>query len=83
MKYDNSGFTSPNDKKEKDSHPDHKGSITIDGVGYWASGWDNTNETGPYVRWKFEKKGQKPAPKETPSKPSKSDPDFDSQEIPF
>lgn len=30
-----------NDRKETDSHPDYKGSIKINGIEYWCSGWIN------------------------------------------
>jgi hypothetical protein len=41
MAYDNTnkGFIAKNDKKEKDTHPDIKGSINVDGTDYWVSGW--------------------------------------------
>ena len=43
--YDNTnkGIFFKNDRKEKDSHPDYKGSINIEGVEYWLSGWIKVN----------------------------------------
>lgn len=38
----NSGAVFKNDRKEKDTHPDYKGSVMIGGVEYWASGWIKT-----------------------------------------
>lgn len=40
MAYDNtnSGALFPNEKT-KDSHPDYRGTINIDGKDYWISGW--------------------------------------------
>ena len=35
----NKGFIAKNDKKEKDTHPDIKGAINIEGKEYWLSGW--------------------------------------------
>lgn len=39
--YDNEmrGALFVNDRKKKDSHPDRKGTCTIEGVEYWVSGW--------------------------------------------
>lgn len=62
---DNSGSISPNGRKEKDSHPDLKGSATIDGVDYWVSGWNNKNDRGEYIGLRFERK-QKPTEDERP-----------------
>ena len=38
----NKGALFKNDRKEKDTHPDYKGSINIDGKDYWLSAWVNT-----------------------------------------
>jgi hypothetical protein len=39
--YDNTnrGSIWKNDKKETDNHPDFTGSLNVDGVDYWLSGW--------------------------------------------
>jgi len=46
--YDNTnrGALFKNDKKEKPSQPDYKGSINVAGVDYWLSAWLNTAKSG-------------------------------------
>jgi len=54
---DNSGALFVNDKKEKETHPDRKGSAVIDGVEYWVSGWLNESKNGvKYLGLAFNKK---------------------------
>ena len=36
-----------NDKKEKASQPDFKGSINVDGKDYWVSGWKRKEGANP------------------------------------
>ena len=36
-----------NDKKETERHPDFKGSINIEGVEYWLSGWKRKPDANP------------------------------------
>ena len=42
---DGSGSLFKNDRKEKDSHPDYKGRIKVDGTEYWLSAWKKTAAT--------------------------------------
>lgn len=53
---DNSGLLGINDRKEKESHPDYKGSAVIDGVEYWVSGWSKENQYGPFISLAFQRK---------------------------
>ena len=65
---DNSGSISKNQRKEKDTHPDIKGSATIGGVAYWVSGWQKSNDNGTYYSLAFQPKDeQKPAAKPQPA----------------
>jgi hypothetical protein len=49
MSYDNTnrGQIWGNDKKEKDTHPDFKGSVNVEGVEYWVSGWKRKPDAHP------------------------------------
>ena len=46
MQYDNSnrGAIFKNDDKQQDNHPDYKGSLNVNGVDLWVSGWLKTSE---------------------------------------
>lgn len=43
---DNSCTLFVNDKREKDTHPTHKGDAKIDGKLYWASAWEKQTKNG-------------------------------------
>ena len=66
---DNIGSLSRNKRKEKETHPDHKGSATIAGVAYWLSGYINESRDeggGKYFKLYFEpKKTDSPDPAAT------------------
>ena len=42
----NSGALFTNEKKTEDRHPDFQGSIDVDGVQYWLSGWKKIIQKG-------------------------------------
>ena len=46
---DMSGILFKNDRKEQGSHPDYKGSITVDGEEYWLSAWIKRGERGTFM----------------------------------
>jgi len=85
MEYDNTnrGIISRNERKEKESHPDMKGTINIDGVDYWLSGWTKTKKdgSGKFLSLSVELKEQKIAAKPAAKRPSKVE-DMD-DDIPF
>ena len=42
----NRGSLFKNDKKEEEKHPDMNGTINIEGVEYWISGWKKVSKAG-------------------------------------
>lgn len=53
------GVMFAHDKQGNDKRPDWKGSIQIEGVEYWLSGWNRSSAKGELISLKAEKK--KPA----------------------
>ena len=60
MSYDNTnrGVLFKNDRKEKDTHPDYKGSINADGVEYWISAWMKEGANGKFMSFLLTPKEQ-------------------------
>jgi len=88
MGYDNtnSGSLFKNDKREKETHPTHTGTIDIEGKEYWLSAWvmEVKNKDSKIFGQKFFSLRVKPkeAGGGTPSSPINND--FDpSEDIPF
>jgi hypothetical protein len=77
----NRGSLFVNDRKETDKHPDRTGSINVEGVDYWLSGWLKESASGKkYMSLSITKK-EKQTGKATKPVQHFSD-DFD-DEIPF
>ena len=77
----NRGSLWGNDKKESERHPDFKGSVNVEGVEYWLSGWrrkEGANPKSPALSLSLTKKEAK----RDDSNPFASDGGRDEQ-IPF
>ena len=48
QEYDNTngGALFPNDRKEKDTHPDFRGNVNVEGKEYWIRGWKKVSKSG-------------------------------------
>lgn len=81
MEYDNNnrGALWKNDRREKDTHPQMRGTAEINGVEYWVSAW-TSKEGGkkPLVSLSFQVKDAIPTAAPAPS----ADVDFD-DDLPF
>ena len=83
MSYDNTnkGTLGRNKRKEKDTHPDFAGSINIEGVEYWLSGWIKEGPTGKFFSLAAKPKVDRP--KQEPPDPVSQPPDAADDNIPF
>ena len=84
MSYDNTntGILGRNTRKESDKHPDFTGSINVEGVDYWLSGWvkERKDGSGKFFSLAIKPKEQsQPAPKQQTS----GDVDTMTDDIPF
>lgn len=71
----NAGSIRKNDRKEEPNHPDYRGSVTVDGVAYWVSGWVKKGDDGPWLSLAFRAKevAQDNAPKREPQRRDEED----------
>tara|TARA_B110000971_G_scaffold220157_1_gene262983 strand:- start:801 stop:1061 length:261 start_codon:yes stop_codon:yes gene_type:complete len=59
---DNSGSMFKNERKEKETHPDYKGTAMVGGVEMWMSAWLKTSGSGTkFMSFSFQPKEQQQA----------------------
>lgn len=79
----NTGIISKNDRKEKDTHPDIRGSINVEGREFWVDGWrkERNDGSGSFYSLSVKPKDA-PAQKPAPKAPARQAFD-DSDDVPF
>lgn len=79
MSYDNTnrGALFKNDRKEKDTHADYRGSINVNGVDHWLDAWIKQGKNGKFMSLSIKPKDSKPAPAKQPQRASFDDTDDD------
>jgi uncharacterized protein (DUF736 family) len=73
----NRGAIFKNDDKQQDNHPDYKGSLNVNGVDLWVSGWLKTSEKTGKKFLSLSVKPKDSAPVKKASKASSGFDDFD------
>lgn len=85
MAYDNTNrwTLDKNSRKEKDTHPDYKGSLNVNGVDYWIDGWIQDGANGKFISGSLKPKdsAQNGQPQSRPQ-PAAFDTDLN-DDIPF
>lgn len=83
MAYDNTNrwTLNKNERKEKDTHPDYKGSLNVDGVEYWLDGWIKESANGKFISGSLKLKDAHQGGNSRPQ-PAAFDTDLD-DDVPF
>lgn len=84
----NTGILARNARKELDTHPDFTGSINVEGVDYWLSGWLKVGKDGSKLAgqkfFSLAVRAKDEAPKKpAPAKTRSRDEDPFDDDVPF
>lgn len=81
---DLSGSLFKNDRNEKETHADYKGSCLIDGHEYWIDSWVKEGKKGKFMSLAFKRKDSQAVskPTATPAAPPVNNDNKDS-DVPF
>lgn len=88
QQYDNTntGIISKNDRKTTDKHPDINGTLDVEGVEYWISGWKKTRKSdgGTFYSLSVKRKdGQAPASRQQSQPAEQPPPRTNADDVPF
>ena len=85
MQYDNSnrGAIFKNEDKQQDNHPDYKGSLNVNGVDMWVSGWLKTSEKTGKKFMSLSVKVKEDKPVKQASSPKRPVVEIDDSDVPF
>ena len=84
--YDNTnrGILSRNERRENDKHPEYTGTLNVDGVDFWLSGWVKERNDGSGKFFSLSVKPKQAPAQKAPQKPVKQAAQaFDDSDVPF